>query len=331
MANFQEPDTAPEPDRWYTITLGSTFTESNPSKRFRSLRYEFKPASIDTSRPGTMHKSKENKVTVEFNNNQQGKPKLTFQGAGEDCKELDAVLFFDGESLTLERLHKSVKCLRHVRLPGESATVSALNAPEAPSPPPPRASKGGGFRPSFNTAVPVSIERIDVGEPPSSSPVEKKNGKSVDEMHTSSLHQPSPEQKVTPEQKSADENEHVDIDDEADEDVDVGDEGDIQVRLEGLNDGQAINVNIDEDVGNDPESDNESEDVDIGDDDHDGGINGTESLGAQLDVDDNEMQHSSSSSESSGSQSSGSASATSSSDTEGSDDDSAQSGHDNNS
>ncbi|CAL5355134.1 unnamed protein product [Camellia sinensis] len=37
----------------------------------------------------------------------------------------DAVLFFDGESFRLERLHRAVKWLRHVWLPGESAAAAA--------------------------------------------------------------------------------------------------------------------------------------------------------------------------------------------------------------
>ena len=89
---------------------------------------EFKPASIDTGSPGSLHKGAENKVTVEFSNNQAGKPKVAFQGNSEDCKDLDAVIFFDGTNFRLERLHRAVKSLRHVRLPGESAAAAAAAA-----------------------------------------------------------------------------------------------------------------------------------------------------------------------------------------------------------
>lgn len=89
---------------------------------------EFKPASIDTGNPGTLHKGTENKVTVEFLNNQAGKPKVSFQGNSEDCKDLDAVIFFDGSNFRLERLHRAVKSLRHVRQPGESAAALAAAA-----------------------------------------------------------------------------------------------------------------------------------------------------------------------------------------------------------
>lgn len=92
---------------------------------------EFKPASIDKSQPGSLHKNKENRVTVEFNNNQPGKPKVSFEGSSEDYKDNDAVLFFDGESFRLERLHRAVKRLRHVRLRGESAAAAASMASTA--------------------------------------------------------------------------------------------------------------------------------------------------------------------------------------------------------
>jgi ELL-associated factor len=65
---------------------------------------------------------------VEFLNNQAGKPKVSFQGNSEDCKDLDAVIFFDGSNFRLERLHRAVKSLRHVRQPGESAAALAAAA-----------------------------------------------------------------------------------------------------------------------------------------------------------------------------------------------------------
>lgn len=104
-----------------------------------SFSDEFKPASIDKNQRGTLHKSKDNKVTVEFQNIQPGKPKVTFEGTSEDCKDNDAVLFFDGESFRLERLHRGVKRLRHNRMMGESAGpgpgVASVGVAEA-SPPP---------------------------------------------------------------------------------------------------------------------------------------------------------------------------------------------------
>ncbi|PQM33612.1 ELL-associated factor 1 [Prunus yedoensis var. nudiflora] len=172
-----EPNTAPEPDRWYNLSLGSSFVDHRPSPKFCTLRYEFKPASIDKNQPGSFHKSKDNRVTVEFHNNQHGKPKVTFEGVSEDYKEHDAVLFFDGESFRLERLHRAVKRLRHLRLPGESAapaasvTSTSISALESYSPP--TGGKGAKLQ-SLNKDVlphmPVEVKGIDINNSESLAP-----------------------------------------------------------------------------------------------------------------------------------------------------------------
>ncbi|VFQ98758.1 unnamed protein product [Cuscuta campestris] len=164
--NKDEPNTAPKHDQWYNLKLGSSFKEQHPSSKFCTLRYEFKPASINKSLPGKLHKTKDNRVTVEFQNSQPGKPKVCFEGSSEDYKENDAVLFFDGESFRLERLHRAVKRLKHVRLRGESATGSAPAsvsvAAETSSPP----VKVPAFQSHSNTvrAPPFEVELIEVGD-----------------------------------------------------------------------------------------------------------------------------------------------------------------------
>ncbi|KAI8027378.1 Bifunctional nuclease 1 [Camellia lanceoleosa] len=122
----EEPNMAPQPDRWFNLTLGSSFKDHYPSSKFFTL-HEFKPTSIDKNQARLLHKNKENRVTVEFHNNQPRKPKVTFEGSSEDYKENDAVLFFDGESFWLERLHRAVKRLRHVRLPSESGCQAVFH------------------------------------------------------------------------------------------------------------------------------------------------------------------------------------------------------------
>lgn len=63
---------------------------------------------------------------MEFKNNQSGKPKVSFDGVSEDYndKDKDAILFFDGETFRLEKLHRAVKRLKYLRVPGESAAGS---------------------------------------------------------------------------------------------------------------------------------------------------------------------------------------------------------------
>lgn len=107
-----------------------------------------------------MTKNKDNRVTVEFQNNQHGKPKVTFEGSSEDYKDNDAVLFFDGETFRLERLHRAVKRLRHVRTRGESvaaANTVGTNAVETSSPPVGKSNKFQSANKGTNLPVSVCI------------------------------------------------------------------------------------------------------------------------------------------------------------------------------
>lgn len=123
---------------------------------------EFKPASIDKTKAGSLRKTKENRVNVEFHNNQLGKPKVTFEGSSEDYKENDAVLFFDGETFRLERLHRAVKQLRHLRQPGESATAAAAASVATTAAAPPVPAVEPRLSPVGKTSKPMQTVRNTV-------------------------------------------------------------------------------------------------------------------------------------------------------------------------
>uniref|UniRef100_A0A1J3G069 ELL-associated factor 2 n=1 Tax=Noccaea caerulescens TaxID=107243 RepID=A0A1J3G069_NOCCA len=195
----EEPSTAPKTDQWYDLVLGPS-AKDDSSHKFCTLRYEFKPASIDKKRSGTLHKKKDNRVSVEFQNNQPGKPKVTFEGSSEDYKENDAVLFFDGEKFRLERLHRAVKQLRHRRTPDEYAASSQSGAVpvEHRLSPVGRAAKSPHVNRSLPPEVPVEVERIEIGKSENSviaaepsvpantsarSPVVEKNDDDGEEHH----------------------------------------------------------------------------------------------------------------------------------------------------
>ncbi|KAM7279326.1 hypothetical protein ACFE04_006460 [Oxalis oulophora] len=205
-----EPHTAPHPGQWYNINLGSSF-KNHFSPKFCTLRYEFKPASIDKTQPGTLNKSKDNRVNVEFQNIQPGKPKVTFNGVSEDYKDNnDAVLFFDGDTFRLERLHRAVKRLRHNRLPGDyvsstSADLSPARKREKVTP----LSKGT-FR-----QVPAQVQWIEVGGPDS---IEPKNENNTGDPYSYGEYTPSPPKPSTasPHTKNYEFDEHVDILDDDD-------------------------------------------------------------------------------------------------------------------
>ncbi|XVF71484.1 hypothetical protein PTKIN_Ptkin12aG0041000 [Pterospermum kingtungense] len=310
MANNsnKEPSTAPKPNRWYNISLGSSFKDpNNPSSKFCTLRYEFKPASIDKNQPGLFHKTKDNRVKVEFENNQPGKPKVTFEGASEDYKDNDAVLFFDGETFRLERLHRAVKRLRHVRQPGEStAATTTTTAPSAGppadsySPPPAKGLKHESSNKSQVMPLPLQVERINTGDFESGESRKENNS----EYPSSIPHQPT----ASPDPKNYESEEQVDIVNDDDDNDGLG-----TANQENESEKVSTGIGIDINVPHHADTDDEIADVDVSDDEeHKVGRNAAEALRAQVNAEGKEEQTSSSSS-SSGSESSGSGSGSESS------------------
>ncbi|KAK8588651.1 hypothetical protein V6N13_087555 [Hibiscus sabdariffa] len=308
--NKEEPGTAPKPNRWYNISLGSSFkAQHQPSSKFCTLRYEFKPASIDKNQPGLLHKSKDNRVKVEFENNQHGKPKVTFEGASEDYKDNDAVLFFDGETFRLERLHRAVKRLRHVRQPGESAVLVASSGLAAESYSPPL---GKGVKSESSNKVPVpslplQVERIDTSDFESGESRKEKNS----EFQSSVPNQST----ASPDRRSYESEEQVDIvnDDDDNDGLGIAKEDDASEHVS-----TGFGIDINESHHND--MDDEIADVDVSDDEEQKvGRSAAEALRARVIAEEKERTSSSSSSSGSESSGSGSGSGSSSSDSESSD------------
>ncbi|CAO2170159.1 unnamed protein product, partial [Urochloa humidicola] len=311
-----EPSTAPQPNRWYDLRLGSSCRDPSPTTKFCTLRYEFKPASIDKTQAGSLQSTKDNRVTVEFQNNQPGKPKVTFEGSQEEYKDNDGVLFFDGETFRLERLHRAVKRLRHVRVPGETATTNLTTTTtgivtESHSPPFAKVGKSQSISKPPVHSVPVEVERIDIGEPENSGP--RYNNKST-------TYQPVTTDPFALSPDPVDEDENLDI---------LGDDDD-NVSPNNMISGQGTSVRgFDINLPNQGNMDDEIADVDVNDE-ADEGLNAAEALRAQVNAEGQQEQGSSSSSgtSSSSSSGSGSGSGSSSSDSDGSDGDSASSGAD---
>lgn len=326
----EEPtSTAPHPDRWYNLALGPSFKDHHSSSNFCTLRYEFKPASIDKSQSGLLHKNKDNRVTVEFHNNQHGRPKVSFEGVSEDYKENDAVLFFDGRTFRLERLHRAVKRLRHVRLPGESTSAATLAttalvgaAAESYSPPLGKGAKVQSLNNDIIHQMPAEVEQIDIGDP------ESLGAKAKDEKDTD--YPPSNPNPLTssPDSKHFELEEHLDIVNDYDDGCGTAEKENTTER--------EFHTGIDINLPHPADMDDEIAEVDVSDDETDKGPNAAEALRAQVNAEAREEQTSSASSssesESSGSESgsgsgsgsgsrSGSGSSSSSSDSESSDGD----------
>lgn len=337
----KEPSTAPPAEKWFPLTLGSTLRDPSPSSRFYNLRYEFKPASIDRTRPASLLKSADNKVTVEYCNNQGGKP-ISFQGNMEDCKELDAVIFFDGKSFRLERLHRSVKCLRHIRQPGESAnlnnnasgmgTIGGSSVVEPTNSPGHQNGSGVGLVANVNVEKInplVQVEAIIAGHTEKAIIVghtettgEKKANKRKADVPAAK----TPKRRTPPRAESPREDKMNEVQVEVDNEIDERE----QMPKAAVTSSQP-EVKIDEEIVSDYEiEDVDVSDVDVSEDEE--GVNAAEALRAQAAV--SQKQESSSSGSGSGSGSSSgssdSGSGSSSSSGSGSDDeeDSASSGDD---
>lgn len=318
--NNGEPSSAPQAEKWYELKLGSSF-KGNSSSKFSTLRYEFKPASIDKTQPGSLHKNKENRVTVDFNNNQPGKPKVSFEGSSEDYKENDvhAVLFFDGESFRLERLSRAVKRLRHVRLPGESASAANMSSAanlESKSPQIGKFSRTPPLSKQIAPSVPVEVERIDIGEPERNDMIESERIDIGEPEQIDIDGTESPGQKSTyaqiPNLNHDEGEENIEID------IDIDDEEEAGTNMGGNRQGSAPYTGVNMNIPSQNESDDEFANMGVNDDS--AGREGPNAAAEALNED------SSSSSDSSGSGSSGSGSASrSGSSSDSSDDDSASS------
>ncbi|XP_041003336.1 ELL-associated factor 2 [Juglans microcarpa x Juglans regia] len=307
----EEPSTAPQPDRWYNLALGPSFKDHrHPSPKFCTLRYDFKPASIDKNQSGSLHKIMDNRVTVEFQNNQPGKPKVSFEGTCEDYKESDALLFFDGQTFRLERLHRAVKRLRHVRLPGESAAVTNLATTasvgataESYSPPLGKRSKVVSLNNDVVHQIPAEVERT---------------AESLDASYSPSHPNPLTS---SPDSKDCELEEDIDIVNDNEDDFGTA-ENENLTEME-FNNGFDINLPHPADM------DDEIAEVDVSDDVMDKGPNAAEALRAQVNAEAREKEETSSTNSSSGSGSgsgsrsrSGSRSGSSGGDSESSDGDS---------
>ncbi|KAK4765836.1 hypothetical protein SAY87_007478 [Trapa incisa] len=124
---------------------------------------EFKPTSMDKNRPGYFHKrKKDTMVHMEFQNNQQGKPNVVFQGIVEDYKENGAILLFDGHTFRMEQLHHAVNKLRHVCRSGELHTASVGPSLQSHLEPVGNAASYPQF-PSKD-ATEVEVERMGIGD-----------------------------------------------------------------------------------------------------------------------------------------------------------------------
>lgn len=111
------------------LKLGSTFNTPKPRTSFHTLKYDFKPASVDISKAATLDVSSNNQVTVTMPHlDSSGVPKTVFKGNQRNYTK-ECVLIIDkvtGE-ITLEKLHHNIQ-VKKTRSENNSKTMPLASA-----------------------------------------------------------------------------------------------------------------------------------------------------------------------------------------------------------
>lgn len=105
------------PGQTYAVELGKTWnTDTNhTAEAYHTIRYDFRPSIVDTTRPGKLsvesaNKQKISKVTLNLQTTDDDDHQIKFEGNASAAKQ-ECILIFDKSRNTfvLERLTKSVK------------------------------------------------------------------------------------------------------------------------------------------------------------------------------------------------------------------------------
>lgn len=114
------------------LKLGSTFTSPSPRTVFHTIKYDFKPASVDVNKPASLEVGTNKQVTVTVPHlDGSGVPNTVFKGNQRDYTKKECVLIIDrvtGE-ITLEKLNSNVQVKK---------TRTESKAVQPPQPPPPQ-------------------------------------------------------------------------------------------------------------------------------------------------------------------------------------------------
>lgn len=112
----------------YELNIGSSFFTSKPKEAYHLMRYDFKPASIDTTRPAVFEVGENNQCTVTLPNVQDsgsGSSESTYKGGKKPCVK-ECVLIIDKVTgqITLERITSSIP-LKKCRADKQSTMAKA--------------------------------------------------------------------------------------------------------------------------------------------------------------------------------------------------------------
>lgn len=142
----------------HELKLGKSFQEDN-SCGFHTIRYDFKPASVDHSREATLDVGESNEVNITFPNIENKGPDSTVFGGSKKPYQKECVLIFDHRTgeFTLERLSCNIQVKRQRQEGTSKAQLPprTLHGPSKSSPNP-RSSTSHGSKKKADNSTPIS-------------------------------------------------------------------------------------------------------------------------------------------------------------------------------
>ncbi|KAM8982035.1 ELL-associated factor 1 [Sarcophilus harrisii] len=119
------------------LKLGESF-EKRPKSSFHTIRYDFKPASIDTSCEGELQVGKGDEVTITLPHIPGSTPPMTVFKGNKRPYQKDCVLIINHDTgeYVLEKLSSSIQ-VKKTRAEGSSKIQARMEQPPARAPPPP--------------------------------------------------------------------------------------------------------------------------------------------------------------------------------------------------
>eukprot|EP00736_Rhodelphis_marinus_P012688 Rmarinus@m.10264 len=157
----------------YEVTLGDTFLGQHEST-YHCAVWNFRPASIDTSRNGRLVVTGSNsqddmKAVAEYHNKTEGSSSISFSGSYKPRlppNDLDAVLVFDGSGFRLEKtcsliaLRTQSSSSSQMKLLGDSAVTRRVNNKRMSPPSADRSSVGPGKKQRISKAPKVGLAAV---------------------------------------------------------------------------------------------------------------------------------------------------------------------------
>ncbi|CRK97759.1 CLUMA_CG011139, isoform A [Clunio marinus] len=117
------------------LKLGASFASSNARTVYHTLKYDFKPASVDVHKEATLQTGSNNSVTVTLPHlDGSGVPNTIFKGNQRDYTKKECVLIInrDTNEIILERLNSQI-LVKKTRADNSNKQTSLSNNSSAPS------------------------------------------------------------------------------------------------------------------------------------------------------------------------------------------------------